>query len=61
MVTLLRVALLLAIAVLLTEAVVAVASGNTGWAEKAVIVVAAVALVVLSLPRVRRLRAPRAH
>ena len=61
MLKLLRVVLLLAIAVLLTEAVVAVASGETGWVEKAIIVVAAVALVVVALPRVRRVGAPRAH
>jgi hypothetical protein len=60
MLKLLRLVLLFAMAVLLVEAVVAVASSETGVVEKAVIVVAAVALV-FALPRVRRLGAPPAH
>jgi hypothetical protein len=60
MLRLLSIVLLLLAAVLLVEAVVAVASGDTGIAEKAVIVVVAVAIVE-ALPRVRRLGAPRPH
>jgi hypothetical protein len=60
MLKLLRIVLFFVIAVLLVEAVVAVASAETGGLEKAVIVVLAVGLV-LALPRVRRLGAPPAH
>jgi hypothetical protein len=56
MLRLLRFMLVFAAAVLLTEAVIGVASTATGWIEKAIIVAAAAALV-LALPRLRRLGA----
>jgi hypothetical protein len=60
MLKLLRVVLLFVVAVLLVEAVVAVTSAGTGVVEKAVILVAGVALVA-ALPRVRRVGAQRVH
>jgi hypothetical protein len=53
---LLRIVAFFALVVFLTEAVIAVASGDTGWLEKAVLV-AAVTAVVAALPRLRRLGA----
>jgi len=60
MLRLMRIGLLVAIAVLLVEAIVAVASGGTGVLEKAVILAVAVGLVA-ALPRVRRLGVSRVH
>jgi hypothetical protein len=60
MLKLLRVVLLFVIAVLLVEAVVAVTSSETGVLEKAVIVVAGMALL-FALPRLRRLGTPPVH
>jgi hypothetical protein len=60
MLKLLRVVLLFVTAVLLVEAIVAVASGSTGLLEKAIILVAAAALV-LALPRMRRLGTAKPH
>jgi hypothetical protein len=60
MMRLLSVVLLLVAAVLLVEAAMAVGSGDTGMAEKAVIVVVAVAIVA-ALPRLRRMGSPHPH
>jgi hypothetical protein len=60
MLPVLRNVLLLVIALLLLEAVIAVSSGATGVLEK-VVVVAFGAGLVLAASRVRRLGAPRAH
>jgi hypothetical protein len=60
MVKLLRFVLLLAIAAVLVEAVVGVASGETGVLEKAVIVTFGM-LLLLAASRVRRLGAPKPH
>jgi hypothetical protein len=51
---LLRIVVFFVLVVLLTEAVIALASGVVGWLEKAVILAAA-AGVVVALPRLRRL------
>jgi hypothetical protein len=53
---LLRIVVFFALVVLLTEAVIAVASGDTGWVEKGVIVAGAAA-VVAALPLLRRVGA----
>jgi ABC-type molybdate transport system substrate-binding protein len=59
MLKLVRVLLLLVIALVLGEAVTGVVSATTGFAEKAIIVLVAAALMAV-LPRVWRLGAPHA-